>query len=78
MNEESVLLALASHVPELLIFLLLTYVFMRSQQNIVREFTSYMRKKDGEIDETIQKNSGVIRENTKVLGAALRVFEGGD
>ena len=66
---------MASHVPELLVFLILVFVFMRAQNNIVKEFTGYMKGKDEEIEVTIKDNTSVIRENTKVLGAALRLIE---
>ena len=66
---------MASHVPELLVFLILVFVFMRAQNNIVKEFTGYMKGKDEEIEVTIKENTSVIRENTKVLGAALRLIE---
>jgi 1,4-dihydroxy-2-naphthoate octaprenyltransferase len=62
-------------VPELLVFLILVFVFMRAQNNIVKEFTGYMKGKDEEIEVTIKDNTSVIRENTKVLGAALRLIE---
>lgn len=62
-------------MPELLVFLILVFVFMRAQNNIVKEFTGYMKGKDEEIEVTIKDNTSVIRENTKVLGAALRLIE---
>ena len=62
-------------MPELLVFLILVFVFMRALNNIVKEFTGYMKGKDEEIEVTIKDNTSVIRENTKVLGAALRLIE---
>ena len=62
-------------MPELLVFLILVFVFMRAQNNIVKEFTGYMKGKDEEIEVAIKDNTSVIRENTKVLGAALRLIE---
>ena len=62
-------------MPELLVILILVFVFMRAQNNIVKEFTGYMKGKDEEIEVTIKDNTSVIRENTKVLGAALRLIE---
>jgi 1,4-dihydroxy-2-naphthoate octaprenyltransferase len=73
-----ILPALAAKVPELVIFLILTTVFMRAQKALANSFTDYMKQKDSLVDEVIDTNSDVIRENTKVLAVALHVMEGDD
>ncbi len=72
---QDVLVALVGKVPEMVVFLFLVWVFMRAQRSMVREFVSYMKSKDEELATVMDENTNALRENTKVLGAALHVLE---
>jgi hypothetical protein len=69
-----ILVALAAKVPDLVVFLMLVYVFMRAQKNMVREFVGYMASKDEQFEAVLEENTKALNENTKALGAALHVL----
>ena len=70
-----ILVALTAKVPDLVVFLMLVYVFMRAQKNMVKEFVGYMTSKDEQFESVLEKNTKALNENTKCLGAALHVIE---
>jgi hypothetical protein len=70
-----ILLALASKVPDLVVFLLLVFVFQRTQRSMVKEFTSYMTQKDEQFESVLEENTNALNENNRVLGAALHVIK---
>jgi Na+-transporting methylmalonyl-CoA/oxaloacetate decarboxylase gamma subunit len=70
-----ILVTLAGKAPDLVVFLILVWVFMRSQKNIVSEFVGYMRDKDEEMESVLQENTEALRENTRVIGAAMHALE---
>ncbi len=72
---QEIIKTLAGKVPEMVVFLFLVGVFMRAQRNMVREFVAYMKSRDEQFEEVMNENTDALRENTKVLGAALHVLE---
>lgn len=72
---QEIIKTLAGKVPEMVVFLFLVGVFMRAQRNMVREFVRYMQSRDDQFEEVMNENTDALRENTKVLGAALHVLD---
>jgi len=79
---EQVMLALASKVPDLVVFLILVWQFNRTAKGmvheftkLVHEFTKYLQQKDGDLEDILKDNNEIIQENSRVLGIAVHTFE---
>jgi hypothetical protein len=72
---EQLLTTLATAAPNLVVFVILVIVFLRGQTAAAVRFDTYMRSRDENYDKVVNVNTEVIKENSKMLGAAIQVLE---
>lgn len=75
MDYAKVLESLAGQVPNLVVFLFLVFIFLRGQTKAADRFDLYMRSRDENYDTVVNKNTEVIMDNSKALGAVTLVLE---
>lgn len=77
METTNLLSLLSETVPNLVVFTILVFVFLRAQSNLSREFTAYLKSRDEENIRVIRENTEVIRENTKILAVVEDIISNG-